>query len=97
MPKYKCIMAILCGFTLLICSQSLASETKLQLCDCYNTPTVDVEQFVTNDNNTIQSLTSSCKDNFMVTGITQVPEKDPQVTGQFLIISTIRCCRVCTN
>lgn len=97
MRKFSFIGILLSGCCLLFYSQSLASDNKLQLCECYDTPAVGVEDFVKGDSNTIQSITSSCKENFLITGITQVPEKDPKVTGQFLIISSIRCCRVCTE
>lgn len=91
------IAIFLCFGILLFCGQSLASDTKVNLCNCYDTPTVGVEDFVDENSNSINAITTSCKDNFFVTSMTQAPEQDPKESGQFLIISSIRCCQLCTN
>ncbi len=97
MSKKNLILTLLCCSSFIFCGQSQASEksTSLQMCKCYDTPVIGVEDFVKDDKGGINSVTTSCKENFFVTSVTQSPEKDPAQMGQFLITSTVRCCKVC--
>ena len=65
------------------------------MCECYDTESISVENFVKDGGDSIDAVTTSCKENFFMTSVTQSPEKDPAQMGQFLITNTVRCCKVC--
>ncbi len=93
---------VILGYGLLMANQqSWAGENKAtaHMCGCYDTPAINEQQFIHEENGkvTIESYSTACKDDYFVTGITQTPEKNPVELGQFLIVSTMRCCKVCID
>ncbi len=93
-------LSCMCGI-FLMAAPLKAAETndgeagRLLMCDCYDTPVIKVDDFVEHDKKTISSRITNCQENYLITGFTQTPESNPAQMGQFLIISTVRCCRVC--
>ncbi len=93
--KKKNLLSILICLTALLCCQHGWAASSALLCDCYETPQINAADFVKGDMGTISPLTTSCKESFVMTSVTQSPEKDPAFMGQYLIISSVKCCRVC--
>ncbi len=94
MKKIKLLLFLLCCSILIFCQQSPASDkgASLVTCECYDTELISVENFVKDNSNSINAVTTSCKENFFITSVTQSPEKKPAQMGQFLITNTVCCC-----
>lgn len=73
-----------------------ANGTNITTCDCYDTKSLGVSDFI-GDNNKITSQGLSCKSGYVMTGLEQKPEEDPKTLGQYVIISKATCCRLCAK
>lgn len=83
-----CIISLFCSVSF----SAFASGEKM--CGCYETKPISVENFIQKGNK-ISSYASACKAGYYVNGFVQRPVSSPEESGQYVIIESLKCCKVC--